>query len=386
MAAPAPATPTLVASRFGAVGDGSADDTAAIEAALGAAFGDRPGTLFIPPGAYRITRTIRVPVTAGTSGQCGVLARGAHFVSAIASGGNVFEFINRAETRFVVIEGLDILGSRREGHGIYVENESAQAFANFCLRDVVIQYCGGDGAHFVGSIFEGEVTNSYFRNNRGNGITFSNGRRNGTPSALHVFGCIFDDNARFGAALVNHCCDVAFHGCRFLQSGAFGLSAENGCALLSNCGFENNCQSATRFDAGNAGVFLRNFGTLVACTGYSTLKQGCLIRGELDGQLVMVGCSGSGGADARAAGLARLSGAAASTATLIGCNGAVTYDDGFEGLEIGGPGGGIRFGANWQSRALPRLGGYRLWIDGRGRLRQKKGIPTADEDGAIVGT
>jgi len=382
---PASAGPTLVASQFGAVGDGSADDTGAIQAALDAAFGAAPGTLLIPPGTYRITRTIRVLMSAGMRGRSGVSARGAHFYSAIEDGGNVFEFVNRAETRLVLIEGLDILGSRRDGHGIYIESRT-QPFANFCVRDVVVQYCGGDGAHFVGNVSEGQVTNSYFRNNRGNGLTFSNGLPGGTVFAVHVFGCIFGENRRFGAALVNQCNDVAFHGCYFLTSGSYGLAADNGCTLLSNCGFENNCQDVASFTSDNAGVYLRNFGTMVACMGYSMLKQAWLVRGELDGQLVMIGCSGFGSADAKEAGLARLAGGVAATATVIGCSGAVTCDDGFEAVEIGGPGAGLKFGADWRSPALPRLGDYRLWIDAHGRLRLKKGVPSSDEDGAIVGT
>ncbi|MBV8536900.1 MAG: right-handed parallel beta-helix repeat-containing protein [Alphaproteobacteria bacterium] len=380
------AGPAFSAVQFGVVGDGKADDTAALEAGLNAAFGGRPGILTIPAGVYRVTRTIRVLMTAGGDAHTGVRAYGAHFVSSIEDGGNVFEFVNRAETRLVLMEGLDILGTHRDGHGIYIDSQSGPGFGNFCLRDIVVQYCGGDGAHLVGNVSEGEVTNSYFRNNRGNGVTFSDGQRAGTPTALHVFGCVCGDNGRHGAALTGTCSDVAFHGCYFLQSGAFGLSAENGCTLLSNCGFENNWQAAPRFAAGNGGLYLGNFGTLVACMGYSMLKQGCLVHAELRGPLVMVGCSGYGSAEAKAAGLAVLAGGAAATATLVGCSGSVSYEDGFEGVEIGGAAAGIKLGANWRSRALPRLGDYRLWIDAHGRLRLKKGVPTADDDGAIVGT
>lgn len=385
--AAAPAAPTLVASQFGTVGDGSADDSRALETALIAAFGATSGVLMIPPGIYRIGRTIRVPLTAGGEGRCGVMAHGAHIVSTIGDGSNVFEFVNRADARYVVIEGLDILGSHRDGHGLYIESESPHAFADFCLRDVVVQYCGGDGAHLVGNLTAGQVSNGYFRTNRGNGITLSNGQRaGGVLSAVHVFGCVFGDNGQSGAALVNRCNDVAFHGCYFLQNGTGGLTAENGCTLLSNCGFENNHQTAARFEDGNAGIHVKNFATLIACMGYSMLKQSQLIHAELNGPLVMVGCSGSGDAAAKAAGLARLGGTEIASATLIGCSGAVSYENGFEGLEIAGAGGGIKFGADWRSRILPRFGDYRLWVDRGGRLRMKKGMPSADNDGVIVGT
>src|SRR5215218_1552283 len=51
-----------VRTDFGAVGDGRADDTAALQRALDALVG--PGTatgLYIPAGRYRITRTLDLP-------------------------------------------------------------------------------------------------------------------------------------------------------------------------------------------------------------------------------------------------------------------------------------------------------------------------------------
>ena len=44
-------------------------------------------------------------------------------------------------------------------------------------------------------------------------------------------------------------------------------------------------------------------------------------------------------------------------------------EGGLEALELGNPGVGARFGSDWQSAILPRLGNYRLWVDKGGRLR-----------------
>jgi len=379
----------LSAANFGAVGDGSTDDTRALQLGLDAAFnGSEQGILIIPPGNYRVTRTLRISPPSHVARLSGIIGHGARLMSDIGSGQNVLEVSARSTFRFLFIEGLDILGRGREGHGLVLACERKDHYLyNFCLRDVVVQNCGGDGCYLSGNVFEGQIINSYFRKNGGNGATFEHGAAGGILSSVHVFGCVFGDNGRYGAAMLRGCFDVCFHGCYFLLSGRAGLFAENGCNLLSNCGFENNHQAAGGFADENAGIVLQTFGTLIGCTGYSVFKQSRLIRAALDGRLVMIGCSGSGDGQAKAAGLARIGSAGfRAAATIVGCSGAIAYDHGFDGLEVGMNGAGVKFGSNWRSPTLPQLGEYRLWVDAGGRLRMKRGPPVSDTDGTPVGT
>ena len=381
----------LSAASFGTRGDGVADDSGALQAALDAAFAPNgPGFLVLPPGTYKVTKPLRVVTPDGQKGDItrrhGIIAHGARLLSAIADGGNVFEFISRATVRFLLIEGLDILGGGREGHGISLECEYKEHYLyNLCLRDVTVQGCGGDGCRMMGNVFEGQVINTYLRDNKKNGMTLGHGARAGILSAIHVFGCVFGQNGQYGVEMVNGCYDAGFHGCYFLLNGKHGLVALNGCTLLSNCGFENNHEAAPGFDKGGSGIYLQGFGTLIGCTAYSMFNQKRLIDAYVVGQLVMIGCSGSGDARAKAAGLARIDGDKKARATIVGPSGAIEYGDGFEGLEIAGKDGGARFGAGWQSRNLAQLGNYRLWVDRSGRLRLKDGVPTSDDDGAPVG-
>jgi hypothetical protein len=114
------------------------------------------------------------------------------------------------------------------------------------------------------------------------------------------------------------------------------------------------------------------------------LNQTNLIRAFVVGQLVMVGCAGSGNERASRAGLAKIGGLKRAGATVIGSSGAVEYVNGFEGVELAGGSRGARFGSDWQSPNLVHLGEYRLWVDRQGNLRLKKGAPASDDDGAAL--
>jgi hypothetical protein len=388
-ARPAGGRQMLSAASYGAKGDDASDDTQALQAALDAAFAPNgPGFLEIPPGTYRISRTLRIGAAQGETRDItrhhGLLAHGARIHSTIQDGSNVLQLRCRSTMRFLTIEGLDILGSGREGNGLYLECEEKEHYLyNFCLRDIVVQGCGGDGVRLIGNVFEGQLINVYLRDNKKNGVTFGHGSRAGILSAIHVFGSVFGQNGRYGAAMVHGCYDVSYHGCYFLLNGKEGLVAENGCTLLSNCGFENNHESAPDFAKGGAGIFLQNFGTLIGCTAYSMFKQNRLIQAYVVSQLAMIGCTGSGDGQARGAGLARIGGEKKARAVVMSSQGAVEYMNGFEALEIGASGqGGVRFASSWQSPNLLQLGDYRVWVDKSGKLRLKNGVPTSDTDGS----
>jgi hypothetical protein len=386
----------ISASDFGAVGDGIADDTAALQAALTATFDavlkDKGGrVLFIPPGAYRVTHTLKVDLRKQgkrqPTKQTVIRGQGAVLLSDISDGSDILEISSHATSRFLLIDGLTVQGRGGEGHGLVFDCNREQSYIyNFCLRDLVVQGCGGDGLRMIGNIFEGQIFNSYFRDNKGNGATMGHGPDGGVLSAVHVFGCVFGGNGSQGVALINAACDVSFHGCYFLQNGAFGISAKNGCTLLSNCGFENNHMKADDFADGDAGVQLQVFGTLIGCTAYSIHKQTHLLRAFITNHLVMVGCTAAGGGKAKRARLARLQSNGRGKATIIGCQGGVDTVGAFDAAQLGGDRAGARFGAEWNSASLVRLGDYALWVDREGRLRIKQGDPLSDGDGSTVGT
>ncbi len=386
----APGRNTLAASQFNLAGDGETDDTAGLQAALTAAGTKGGAILELPPGTYRVTKPIRIASAEGKEGQIarhwGIRAYGARIVSEIADGSPVIQIASNTTQRFLLIEGLQIAGSGREGHGIVLSCDGRAAYLyNACLRDVVVENCGGDGCQMVGNVFESQIFNSYFRSNKGNGATFAHGNRGGVLSAVHVFGCVFGQNGQHGVALEHGAYDVSFNGCYFLLNGHYGLAAGNGCTMINGCGFENNHTTESGPKPGNAGIRLVGFSTIVASGAYSIANQMALVDGLITGELSMIGCRGFGDGPAKGAGLARLAGTGGGRATLIGCKGEVDRINGFEPIEMGGAASGVRFGGAWNSHSLAQLGDYALWVDGQGHLRLKKGVPASDNDGSIVG-
>ena len=392
---PVQATPRpgrlLDAAGFGAVGDGRTDDTEALQRALQAALDERRGcVLTIPPGTYRITSGLRIATAGKPDGNlthgCTIRAHGARLQSAIHGSEPVLEIVGQAVVRYLTVEGLEIAGNGGEGDGLVVScTKRGRYVYNFCLRDLIVENCGGDGCRLTGNVFEGQMFNCYFRGNRGNGATLAHGPEDTVLSAIHAFGCVFGNNGRHGVELRDGAADVGFQGCYFLLNGQFGLSAPNGCTLLSHCGFENNHVAVDGFSDGDAGIRLFVRGTLIGCTAYSIGHQTHLVRAYLTDDLVLVGCSGGGSGKARDAGLARLQGEGRGRAILVGTAGRIDDDGGVEIVDYA-RGEAPRFSANWNSPKLLTLGDHRLWIDADGRLRMKDGRPESDTDGRAVGT
>lgn len=90
---------TFNVKSYGAVGDGTADDTTAVQAALNAATNANGGIVFFPTGTYKITATLNVQSNAfrydGWQGG-GIIIRGAgaNKTRLVASGGTGFQLLN----------------------------------------------------------------------------------------------------------------------------------------------------------------------------------------------------------------------------------------------------------------------------------------------------
>lgn len=119
-------SPTFDVRGFGAVGDGVADDTAAVQAAVTAAAGR--GTVVVPAGTYRISRVVSVPGNTSVSGS-GVIRQVTAGVSGLRITGSG-----------VTVEGITLTG--RNGSAVYAGGEygiEAQGTSGSPLRQITVR-------------------------------------------------------------------------------------------------------------------------------------------------------------------------------------------------------------------------------------------------------
>lgn len=180
-----PAGEVLDVTGLGAVGDGRADDTAAIQSALDAV-GDRGGRVFFPPGRYRVTAPLRPhsdTVLEGThtprydpstdpESSCKLVADGDDF----DRGAGLVENRADAVVRGVALHGLALVGggAAQELHGVRFPDEYTGEHA-WILQDVTIAGFTGDGLRGNFQILT--LSGCHLTRNAGWGINASQGGR-----------------------------------------------------------------------------------------------------------------------------------------------------------------------------------------------------------------
>ncbi len=192
-----------------AVGDGQADDTAAIQAAL-----DRPGdgqTVYLPPGTYRITRTL---VFRGPRHGCLVVGHGrdTRLVWDGPAGGRMFWSNGVAYSRYVGLSwdgrgraavGFDHAAQQRfetevrheheafrnfTAFGIRVGHEQKVASAEILYHNCLFENCGTALAFLTFNDYDNTIDGCEFRN-CGTGVLDNKGN-------FYARSCHFDGSRR----------------------------------------------------------------------------------------------------------------------------------------------------------------------------------------------
>jgi hypothetical protein len=243
---------TVSVKDFGAVGNGVADDTAEIQAALNAS-----RSIDIPNGNYLLSSAVTTdaPVVINGTGSGGkILGAG------IA--------INSAQTRYGYLLNLHLDGVGT-GNGLLVDETHRVKFDGIYIRDFV------NGAEFNFAYLNTLINCEFSFNSTG--ALFKN-FTNGTTA----YSCTFANNTNHGAT-VQSSQKFVFHGCDFENNTNYGLvvdSSDNGTlqnlnGTVDSCYFENNASD----------VFVGNGANAVKTTNW-VFKDNCHLGSKAYGYLV----------------------------------------------------------------------------------------------------
>lgn len=279
---------------YGAVGDGSTDDTAAIQAAVDEWLdGDEPKQLIFPQGKYKITDVILCSPQQNTSAVKSLIGYGAEIINNSAT--KAFKFITSANKKFwanAVIEGLTVRGGvdcfSFEAGG----NVDSDWMWQFTLKNLNAFEFSGTGFYCYNGFFESAfyscVAWGLDTNTTGYGFKFENGATSVISSID-----IYNVNTRYcknGIRTISPVADVDIYGGTVLfayEEGIyFEFSAGN---VLTGVHVEGNFQSGS----GSIRPAIRIIGSAVVSGIYAqsndAAKQNYAIRVYVAGQSVVNG-------------------------------------------------------------------------------------------------
>lgn len=222
----------------GAVGDGQADDTAAIQTALDAL---RDGSvLYFPPGVYRITAPLRIKNSTGVRWLGGLMIGSGRDTKLVWDGGvgPMFLLDGVAYSRFV---GFELDGGGKAGAGFHYQATQG---------------------------FQTEVTHRHlaFRGFTNAAILESHPGQGQALAETTFENCLFEDCQRGVAFLQFNDYDYTFDGCEFRRCGV-AIDCAHGNFYVRNCHFENSriadvrdlsehCSSIRRSTSAGSQVFV----------------------------------------------------------------------------------------------------------------------------------
>ena len=185
---------------FGAIGDGVADDTAAIQAAITAANG---GTVFFPKGTYLTSATLLCDkIGASIIGD----SAGVATISATHTTGAVIKFTRRfsnIKNIAITSSGSRAAATNATGFGVQFECEDVPDSTTIRMQacvceNVSVQNQPGTAFYWVGPANQGSVMQSCYANaNRGHGFVQDRGQLSGRTNLALTSGCMTIDTCLF---------------------------------------------------------------------------------------------------------------------------------------------------------------------------------------------
>ena len=197
---------------FGAKGDDSADDTDAIQDAL-----DLKQDVHLPPGVYRITDSIVVPIVEGMkitgAGQeltkiKNVNTSGADAVRLIGTGSSV-----GTRVAYVELSDMTISGNAQSGHGVFTDLAYENTFRK--LRLIGHGNTGKSGL-YIKRGFYSEIVRITAQSNGQDGVHLGETANGNIILNSHFGGGLDDGNGRAGVYIGSDGGTARTHGCQVI--------------------------------------------------------------------------------------------------------------------------------------------------------------------------
>ena len=278
-----------------AKGDGTTDDTAAIQAIINYVKNNGGGTIFFPIGTYIITSPLLIDThyvnLRGTGVSSKIINNGTGNAITINPGTTVTPM-------FCTISDMWIVGNPSSAHGIYV----TYAY-NVTLRDLYLNGHGGDGVYSLFGM--NSVMERVRSDENSHGFSLNQIDAGHRSTTWTLIDCYFGSNNNLGGLLSGGDSNVLIK-CLFEGNKGNGLYITNDEVNpnLHSCYFESNTGYSVNIDSGREGYV---FGGRFADTNVSAhiqlgntkgwLIQGTWHDGNATGGGVNINKSYSGGVD-----------------------------------------------------------------------------------------
>ena len=295
---------------FGAVGDGVADDTAAIQAAISSTTGC---TIYFPPGEYKCTSQILI------NGKTGLVLQGSRNAKLLFTDGSYIGllFTNSNQCK---VENLKIYGTNTTTPAITLLKATTNT-AYFTIQDC--QFAYASRAIFLAQSYIVRFQNNNYSNcdqyvfatnAEGSvadlalvGETYGTSTIGASANVqiayndTRIIGCYWEtmSTAKLSLAIVSPAQRVAISGCQFTTSGGIDVGTSN-YVTINGCMFSDSYTSnrTIRINGGASGQVNGNLLTLTSLSatvvGVSSSGNTSVVGNFMTNFLQGIGSSGSG--------------------------------------------------------------------------------------------
>lgn len=268
---------------FGAVGDGTTDDTTAVQNALNYFVANKVDLVF-PPGTYKITSPLTAIAATNKTDSSRIVGYGATIQGALASSGILFKIgVSGALWRSLTIEGLLFSGTTNETDLLYIDGGSggsSEYVYGFALNRVHCDGFPGNGITITRNAFEATLFSCTCRTSNTTGYPIYINYGTGAVSSLSIVDCTTSGGKK-GVYAPTPVSDIRIWGGTYILAQEEGVRLDNAIGgQVTNLHLERNWEGAASFATSGAGLFVaasQNF-TISGCVGTTNNKQQYVVQ------------------------------------------------------------------------------------------------------------